>query len=309
MINKEKFIIILKNILPIETKYMGTWSKIEQMLTSIIRVNKENFDQFFDVIIQGSNKEFIELLVKDSFQSLEYSLGTELSNRTFSRYIFSDVEPYRQVALELLRKVEKIDSIISEINPTEQILSLLISEFSRSVLLSKSTSKFFILLEPYYRIAEEKLKTEFIREMTFQAVNYPEACLIEWKKIESKSEIFISVINKADKYFSDIRETRDLSAISYSRFEFIRGAELERKVLSRNLDKQVKEKSIFLSLIKATQILYGDSWTFPGDVRGTAPNKFNEVSYTAEYPRLESIDPEGMVLRRMFINSRIKNVE
>jgi len=295
---------ILQKILPIESEKKGIWAKIEDLLISMLRVNKNHFTYLLDIIITVSFDDFIEILNQDFFQSLENSLPENLANKIFSKFLFSKNRKNIRFAIELFRKIEKITSYEFEQKPSEEELILILDEFAKNILLAKSTSRFLLLMEPLFRDVCHNTKNIFMNEMVFQAVNYPGGCLNEWKKNLNKSELLLEVVTRAEKYFTKLSEINKLPAICFTRFEFSNGAELERKILSRKVRKGVYDKSILLTLIKKTQILYGDTWTFQGDARETTPNKFSTMSYEVEYPRIENIDPEGMVLKRMFINTR-----
>jgi hypothetical protein len=225
-----------------------------------------------------------------------------LLDNIFSQLLFSEKEGDIRTAIELFKKLNNATIVTTENKPSKELLLKILLEFSRSVLLAKGTSKFLLMIEPFFRDVNEELKSEFTREMLFQAVNYPDTCLKEWKELESLSEILKTVIERADLYFEKLDEIKDLPGRNFNYYKFIEGAELERKIQSRSLNEQVRERSVLLKLFKHTQILYGDAWSLSGE---RAPQKFHEIRYAIELPRIEGIDPEGMVLKRMFINTKL----
>jgi len=302
-----KFKSIFANLLPVDVKYTGTWRKIEELLTSLITRKKgELFKDYLEIIIQKSTDSFLELLSKNQFRSLEYYLSGTLANSIFTKLLFSEKDNDRKTAFELFRKLKNVSIQNLDEKPTEELLGKILLEFSRIILLAEGTSKFLLMIEPFYREVNEELTSQFTKEMVFQAINYPDACLDKWKKVDNTSEILKEVIDRATKYFDKLNETQKLPARNCNFYEFTAGAKLERKIQSRALRKGVKDKSVFLSLIKSTQILYGDRWSLQGDAHGEQPQKFQELSYSVEMPRFENIDPEGMVLKRMFINLNLK---
>jgi hypothetical protein len=299
---------VFKRLLPIEDKYVGTWKKIEELFTSLIRrTDDQLFKDYFEIVVNYSSESFSELLSKDHFRSLEHYFIGQLGDRTFTKLLFSEKETERSIAFELYRKMKNISLIDLDYKPSEKILEKIFLEFSRNILLADGTSGFLLMIEPFYRKVNEELKSEFVRELVFQAINYPGACLEKWKKVSAGSDIFKEVVDKAEKYFKNMHDAKDLPGRSFINYEFVEGAKLENKIRSRILRKDVKERSIFLSLFKSTQILYGDRWSIRGDVRSDDPQKFKELSHTVEIPRIENIDPEGMVLKRLSINSRLNN--
>ncbi len=297
---------IFEKLLPIEPEFLGIWKKIEELLISLLNRKKEVvFNDYLKIIVVKSPNSFIELLNKDNFRSLEYYLSGSLADLIFTKLLVSENDVERKVALELFRKLIKLSITPDEFNPSEELLTKILFEFSRNILLAEGTSKFLTMIEPYFRNVNDELKFEFKKEMLFQAVNYPGACLDKWKKIENPSEILRTVIERADIYFDKLNETKDLPGRSFSFYEFVEGAKLERKVQSRLLNQQVKEKSVLLKLVRHTQVLYGDRWSIKDDLDNGQSSKFQELKYTVEFPRMENIDPEGMVLKRLFINTKL----
>ncbi len=303
---KNIYLNIFAKILPVETTYLGTWKKIEELLTSLLRKKSDFFLEFLHVIIKQSFNPFWELLSKDHFEHLEYTLSNSIADEVFTKLIFSESDKERVIAIELFRKLKVVSIKSNNIKPNESVLSKLLLEFSKSILLEKS-SEFLLMIEPYFRNVNSELKNEFIKEMVFQAVNFRGACFDKWSKIENPSDILKEVIERAKTYYEKLKKVHDLPARSFTYYKFVEGAELERKIQSRDLNRIVKEKSVLLSLIRHTQILYGDKWAFQNNIGEEKARKFNEISYSVEFPRIENIDPEGMVLKRMFINANLKS--
>ena len=302
----ELYLSIFSQILPIETTQVGTWKKIEELMISLINRKKETlFKQYFDTIIHNSLNPFLELLSKNHFQRLEHCLKGNLADNIFTQLLFSSKEEDIRTAIELFKKINDLKIIKPNKEPSIDVLSKILLEFSRNILLSNGTSKFLLLIEPFFQNVKDDLKGEFIKEMVFQAVNYRKSCFDEWSKIENLSNILKEVIEKAKNYYDKLRTISELPARNISYYKFEEGAELERKMQSRDLNKKVNENSVFLNLIRHMQVLYGDSWAVQGHLSGNQPTKFNEISYSVEFPRIENIDPEGMVLKRIFINSTI----
>lgn len=300
------YLSIFTKILPIESKYLGTWKKIEEVVSGLLEKRMEAFFEFLDAIIEMSFNTFRELLVQNHFEHLEYTLSNSIADDVFTKLIFSESEKDRLIAIELFRKLNDVSIKTDNIKPNEKVLSKLLLEFSRSVLLEKS-SEFLLMIEPFFRSVDDELKQEFMNEMVFQAVNFRGACFEKWSKIENPSDIIKEVTTITKKYYEKLEKVSHLPARNFTYYKFVEGAELERKIQSRDLNKKVKEKSVFLSLVKHTQILYGDKWAIQNQVEDGSANKFGEISHSIEFPRIENIDPEGIVLKRMFISSALKN--
>jgi len=199
------YLSIFTKILPIETTYLGTWKKIEELLTGLLEKKQDSFTEFLDVIIQQSFNSFWELLSQNHFEHLEYTLSVSIAGDVFTKLIFSEIEKDRLIAIELFRKLNNLSIKSNNTKPNESVLSRLLLEFSRSVLLKKS-SEFLLMIEPYFRNVNTELKNEFIKEMVFQAINFSGACFKEWSKIQNPSDILKAVMERANTYYEKLKE-------------------------------------------------------------------------------------------------------
>jgi hypothetical protein len=301
-IEKEgEYKFIFSYLFPLETTYLGIWNKIESVLNNMADIDERYFNDFLNIVINNSSKSLQELITNDQIHILWHAKIKQFINATFTRLFFSGNDSDRMIAFALLKNANDILLIQEAIPPSETILRNILWEFSKEIFLAKGTSKFLLMIEPFFREVNEKLKSDFINEMVFQAVNYPGECLENWKNKISESGILKEVISRSTKYFDNLKSVEDLPANNFRYYEFVDGAKLAMKIQARDLNKKIKKGSVIRNLFKSTQILYGDEWSV-----GDKPNKFNHFSHSIEYPRMENIDPEGQVLKRIIIISNLK---
>ena len=165
------------------------------------------------------------------------------------------------------------------------------------------------MLEPNFCTVSPELQEEFKHQMTLQAINYPGDCLEEWKKINNPSDLIKSVIESAERYFNNLKKISNSPAKSFTFPEFNQAFEKGRREHSRKISEGVREKSVFMNLMKNVDIIYGKQWSAMVQGKLSEPTEFKEYSHYIEVPRLEEIDPEGSHIRRLQATSHIKNLK
>lgn len=299
----ESFVIqsneIFKKILPLPFDNKGTWNDVDLYLNEVFKNCPQQITDTLKIFNNFAPNIFQQLIEAEQFDSFIYQFVGEKADAAIFILLFSQDQRDRKIAYSFLRKKKKIivqhDSL-EMIN--EMILEKILDEFTAQIFLGEETAMFFQFMEPLFVSLNENLKKKFINEMVFQAVNYPGACLDEWKKITPRTDILKEVIDRADNYFQQLKEVDELPAINFKSYEIEKAVVLEMRIKSRILNKGVKEKSIFYNLARHIQILYGKKWTIQNGTSEDSPRELNVISHTVEFPRIEFIDPEGIFLRR-----------
>lgn len=178
-------------------------------------------------------------------------------------------------------------------------------DFVNDLMLGGSTSSFLLLMLPYAEKSDNEFKNEFKSEMLLQAVNYPGACLENWKSLKIKSDLLDEVIKSADAYFERLRQVNESPANSFSFSQLAEASEHRRREQSRDLNEQVKQKSVIMNLVSVVNVIYGETWGSFIEGALQKPTGFHGISHSQEYPRLEEIDPEWMEIRRLEARMKI----
>jgi len=62
---------------------------------------------------------------------------------------------------------------------------------------------------------------------------------------------------------------------------------------------------VFAQFAKKVRLLYAKQWSVFRDGTLSPPSQLKGISTSMELPRFEQIDPEGMVLRRLYASAQI----
>ncbi len=301
---------ILPLILPIELKNKGTWKELDDYLVSLFNYNNDLFDNAVYSIVEHSGRELIEIIKEDYLSFLTHTLIESNYTEFIFPLLINEKREIRETGFILTQKFGlSIPKKYINNKLSDKQLYILLYSTSLYHLASEKIGDFLLTIEPLFANLESEIKNELMKEMVFQAINFPGACLEKWEKKEIKSELLNTVIASAKSYFENLQKSKDLSVNSIYTPEIVKGDKEWMRNFSSKVSQGAKEKSIFLKLVRTTEVLYGNEWSIYDNNKSIhEPSRFGEYKHSFEWPRLELIDPEGMVLRRKFMNFKIKNL-
>jgi hypothetical protein len=301
---------LIITIQPIPNENTGTWSDIEYYLIDRLNEDKKSFADILILLNEANPEALFNKFKNNEFDYLVSELYKLDASWLITDLIFSQDARKRKLGNILFQKI-RIDQFSSErLEKIDDVqMSIVLCEFIRRPFLSTEVSKFLIMLEPRYRIASNKLQEEFKQEMVMQAINYPGECLDNWKKTKNPSKLIKSVIESAEKYFENLKKTISSPANSFSFPELNQAANKGAREFSRKVAEGARKASILSELAKHINIMYGDQWSIMAQDKLGDPTPFKKVSHSFEASRLEGIDPEGMVLRRIKATLKIENLK
>jgi len=291
---------LLVAIQPIPQNNRGTWEYLEMYLTERLHQDTVSFEDVLGRFVDANPKGMIAEFQTEVFDHLKSEICQSKVQDFVTRWSLSIDTNKREIARAILQKSESIvlsQNVISEANEAQLEIALL--EFIRRPPLAEKTSAYLLALEPAFRRVGPVLKQKFKNEMILQAINYPGACLDRWKKIENPSDLLKEVIANAEKYFERLDAIEDSPAIAFAFPGCKEAVEKEAREFSSRVARDAREKSVFAKFAKNVQIIYGSTWSVVtrGELRGPTPLK--HLTHAMEFARLESIDPEGMAMRRV----------
>jgi len=297
-------------IQPIPKDENNTWSEVEHYLVSRLKANVEVFKHLLKEIARR-NPKFLSALIKE--HKLNYVI-TEFAQANPSEFVscllLADSSQERKLGRALLTQIDisTLDGEVVQQKANSRRLRILLLEISRKPFTSEIASRVFQIIYPLYENVEQSARSEFIEEMTLQAINYPGSCLEKWKEIPERSPLLNEVIEKTDEYFDQLRSAEKCGGKLIT-FPQLKPAfrDWERRFASE-VDSGAKQASIFRSLVRNYQIIYGSQWsTYQGGVI-SPPRTPQSFAHGTEFPRVELLDPEGMSLRRLRANAKLREM-
>lgn len=297
-------------IQPIPEENQGTWSELEYYLVDRLHEGQESFgvvlDKLADINAEGLSAQFSG----GKFRYLVPEMSKYNVEEPLTRLIASTDRRKRRLAIDILRELDKVQLSKQILDTANEVqLKTILLEFTTTFLVGKGVVEFLLALEPYFSRASQHLKERFSNELTLQAINYPHSFLKTLKSINNPPKLIQDTIAEAERYFDRLGKIADSPAVSFSFPRFKELDEKAKRALSEQMSKSIREQSVLISLVKHVQIVYGSTWSNFLGGKLTDDSKFTEFHESIEFPKLESVDPEGMKIRRMQAALELQQLE
>lgn len=304
----ESLKMILSMVQPVSPKDLGTWHQLEYVLVEVIHWDKGKFIELLTTLFKANPGAFITLFAEDGLQYIESELKpAKIEDRICALLFSEDVHSRKLGAILFKSRQLSFYGVTPRIGilPSPATLRRMLLEFVNDLMLGSNTSSYLLLMLPYVEQSDDEFKSEFKSEMLLQAINYPGACLENWKSLNIKSDLLDEVVKSADDYFKRLHEVAESPANCFSFSELAQASEHRLREQSRDLNEQVKQKSVIMNLVSVVNVIYGETWGSFIEGVLQKPTGFHGISHTLEYPRLEEIDPEWMEMRRLEARMKI----
>jgi len=302
---------LLVAIQPIPENNRGTWERLEMYLAERLHQDPSSFESVLGRLVDANPKGMIAQFQSEVFDHLKSEICKDHNQDFLTRSLLSTEINKRGVARAILQKAESVGfshNVISEASE-KQLEVALLELMCKPLIEAEKASAYLLALEPAFRNVKTALKQEFKNEMILQAINYPGACLDNWKKIENPSDLLKEVITNAEKYFERLRAIKDSPAISFTFPGCKEAAERETREFSSKVSREAMDKSVFAKFAKNVHIIYGSRWAVMMEGKLGQATDFSQFGHSMEFPRVEIIDPEGMAIRRIQATSNIERIE
>lgn len=307
---------MLLDISPIEPKYTGILEKIEYYLLKVLNIDINNFYEIFEKFVELNYEVFLVDINSNEFpfQSLirEINKGDNLD--FVSMLCFSKNSHLRSFGRDLFEEYDfntfSVDKVLENIDV--KILEIILMELQVSHILGKGLGKFYYAISFILdKLEDMNIKEQYKKEMIFQTVNFPGVCLDFWEKAETKNNYLNEVISIAQKHLEKYKDI-NTSPINSFIFPGIKdAAEKGQRDFQNMIRKNTFKNSVFLSILPPpVVILYGNKMADYNTQNGiTGGSELSRIEHSIEIPLMEYLDPEGMALKRLHFNQKLRNEE
>jgi hypothetical protein len=301
---------LLVAVQPLPVDNLDAWRSLEYYMVKEWHQDDKLFIEFIGELAESNVEGLTQQFRERRLQHLSSELSMTDTSALTTRLLLSPSDKKRALGWILFEEIETA-TLSEEMleKASDNQLQILILEFIGKLWMGGKTSSFLLAVEPAFGTRDVKLQEQVIELMALQAINYPGVCLEQWKKIDAPSEVLKGALKKADIYFQNFEKCRSSPANGFSFPEFQLAAERGRTEFSRKVSEGAEQRSVLRKLFKTVQIIYGDQSATLIQGHISNPTPFQEISHRMESPRLEEIDPEGMVLRRIEARAKLKNLE
>jgi len=301
-------LIVAVQPIPIENE--GTWSELEYYLVDRLNDGQESLltilERLADINMEGLSAQ----LSGDKSRYLISEMNKTNVEQIITSLLVSKDGAKRRLSIDFIYKLDKVllsEQVLANIDEVQ--LRIILLEFIRAPLWEEKAAELFLTIEPYFNQASQELQDLFRKEMRLQAINYPISCLERWKKVQAPSELLQYVISTAENYFKRLMDINDSPARSFCFPKCKEFDEKAKRSLSNQISEGMRQHSVLVSLVKHVQMVYGSTWCSLLNGQLNEESRFAEFQESMEFPRVESIDPEGMRMRRIQASLELRRLE
>lgn len=304
---------LLCAIQPISVEHENLWHLLQTILVKRLKAGPwTEFVELFKNLADRSGGGFTAAFAKQGLMerlSQKLARDKECADALMADLLFSYDGHRRRLGLHLLQRLPSgtiSAAVLTGKKDVEVLLGLL--ELRCGIFRPFAVAEFLMLIGPYVDTAGAKLKHQYADEVLVQAKSLPRACLERFKAESGKSAIIDKAVPKAEAYVAALKAAGSSPIAEMDVPGFNRAWKEQQRRFRNDVEAGAKQQSIWTRIVPEVHLLYGDKFAIDngGDSNGTA---FKTSYLEAEFPSLEFIDPEGMLLRRILATGAIEQLE
>ncbi|ULA70127.1 MAG: hypothetical protein LZF62_480328 [Nitrospira sp.] len=302
---------LLLAIQPLTKEEKGALKLLQLYLAVRLKNDKEEFRRFLGELVVRSPELLPEAIREHECAYLLNQLSGAYGSSLITELLLSKQVSERRLGRALLEEVrlEKLDEAVLKAKGSVPSLSVLLLEIARRPFSAELTSRIFLLLLPFYETTDTTLRKEFVDEMVFQAINFPGACYQAWKDHSSLPPALVEVLEQVKTYFDGLDSLRSCSGGHLTFPEWNSALKEWERRFSNEVSEGAKKASIFASLVRHIDLIYGSEWSIADTSKLSDPSPMTTFSHGMEVPRVEILDPEGCAIRRLRFNSLLRKLQ
>ena len=305
---------LLGAIQPVAPELQVIWQVLETVLVKRLkeRPTKEFVELFLKLADQSKGAFGALLKVHRTMERLSVGLShcAVTADALMANLLFSRDRHRRRLGRRLFERLATgtlSSAVFAGKNEGEVMLGLL--EFRRALApRASAVADFLLLIAPFADAAGAGFKEEYADEVLVQAKNFPGACLRRFKAAAGKSVIIAEVVSLAETYVAALKAAgkSPLGATAVPGFD--RAWHEQQRRFSNQVQEGAREQSPLMQVLPEVHMLFGDS--FAVDNGGELnPTPYRNTEVGTEFPGLDFIDPEGMIIRRINAVGAIEYLE
>lgn len=304
---------VLRALFPIAAENISVWQEIHNTLISLANANSFEMRELVRDIASYSGRTWVETIKQQKFPYFFAVLReTQLAQGVCTDLCFGSGATQRQLGVLIFNEcqVEELDP--NTVRSTrDQQLELLLLEARRRQIRDDALARLHACLMERVKESGPSLSESFYEEASRQCLNTAEYryALLHARPQDEKLK---AIASEVEERLLAIDQAVLSPAFRMQVPGLLRARKLHDRSFRGSVSNTVKQSSEFLSFFPTVHNVYGSGIEPRISSNDTAPSAAIEIhspSESAAFARLESIDPEGVWLRRMAARARVKAFE
>jgi hypothetical protein len=301
---------LLLAVQPIGIEHKGAWAMLERFLVRRLQHDPTTFSGLYIKLADQNATNWLKIMRgPGSFEWLISEMRGKNIEELVGWLVFSVKAPSRRLGLFLFEELS-IRSLPSTLMDgiDERGIRLAFYESQMNSLDGEAVARFLIVLLPYLQRCDPAFQKEFYDELVLEAKNYGGACRDEFGKRANEFPLLKEALGAAERYVEALQKLEQscIRAMEVSGYQH--AARIAQRHFANAVSQGAEQSSVFMKLFKKVALLYGRQWSSFYEGKLSKPFSLQKISTSMELPRLEEIDPEGMVLRRLHAVAQVHDL-
>jgi hypothetical protein len=285
---------------PLDAQEKGAWGKIIFLLTTLLDNDLAAFKILVMELHGKAGKVFRELFNdRDNRAVLVYRMRQYDLSDLVSTLLFTDTDESCLFGIQLFELLPNTTLSAKAMTAPEAQIRRAFYQGTRALVRGGVIARFLLELLPAVGRLRADFETEFENEAVLQGKNYGGVCREAFIERQKDSPLLGAAVARINAYFEALDRIRKSPIIQMD----VQGHDAAYRLSARRFSQAVSEgserMSAFAGMFKKAQLVYGKMWSHFHENTLSPPTALQEISASSEIPRLEFIDPEGMIDRRI----------
>lgn len=300
---------ILLKIMPLASRATSTWGFVFGDMDRALRNNDPDALKYVLTIAEKSAASWLAVVTQPQMRGSGLRAKTEVITPLLTSLLLSRISEARRLGLHYFSALAATQLANTQLEAADDAaVEIVFLECKRTLMTPDALGRLFGMLWPRVHKTGGDLLTEFLHEVGLQARSTKGFRDGLAPTVAGAPELAAAIAD-AERYFEALKESRNSAAFQIRIAGWENGRRLHDRNFSREVSESAKKNSILAHLAREIAVLYARRWTVITEGRFGESSEMQDLTVSSEVPRLEFMDEEGMLWRRLVASQRIENLE
>jgi hypothetical protein len=300
---------ILLKIMPLSAHVAGTWGLVFGNMDRALKNNDPEALQYVLTIAEKSAASWLAVIAQPQMRGSGLRAKTEVITPLITSLLLSGKFEARRLGLHYFSALAATQLSNAQLDAAgATTIEIIFLECQRTHMAPDALGRLFGILWPRVHKIGGDFLAEFLHEVGLQARS-TKGFRDGLAPTTVGAPELATVIAEAEHYFEALKKSRNSAAFQIRIAGWGNGRRLHDRKFSREVSESAKKHSLLAHLAREIAVLYARRWTVITEGRFGESSEMQDMTVSSEVPRLEFMDEEGMLWRRLVASRRIQNLE